>query len=53
MDRLGFSLCSVPLDIVGSCISNSMVKTTAGRMEVQCIVEQRESEGLSEQEVCT
>ena len=46
-DRLGFSLCAVPLDIVGPCISEwHGVRTTVGRMKVQCIPDWRESEGL-------
>ena len=51
MDGLGFSLCAVLLEIVGPVFQNSMVKTTAGRTEVRCVPDQRDSEGLSEQEV--
>ena len=51
VDGLGFSLCAVLLEIVGSCKSGT-VRTAVGRMEVQSIPDRREAVGLSEREDC-
>ena len=47
MDGLGFSLCAALLDIVRSYYFKvAWVRTTAGRTEVRCVLDQRGSEGL-------